>query len=104
MLLWWLLLGAILIGTIAYTVSYVVTKMNIPDTIKKALESVSNAATKKALANGIEAVVKEAQGNVVKFDVLVNQNNGKQEKLDITINCEGVDETVKSGMKLKCAF
>lgn len=101
-MLFWILMGALLIGTIAYTVSYVITKPNILETIKNALENVANAGAKKALEKGFQAIVKDTQTNIVKLDVLIDTVEGKQEKLDITINCAGVDETVKNGMKLQC--
>lgn len=96
-MLLWLILGALLIGVIVYTVSYVITRSNLLDTIKAALENASTQAAKKALASQFKALVKEKKDNVVKLEVLVD----KAEKLEVTINCTEVHSDVYNGMTLK---
>lgn len=102
-MLFWLLLGALLIGTVAFTVSYVITKFNIIDTIKAALQNASTEAAKKTLESGFEAVIREMHDNVIKIDVLSNQYEGRAEKMDITINCAGIDSDITTGMILQNA-
>lgn len=93
-MLFWLLLGALCIGAVAYTVSYTLTRHNILDTVKDALNQASTSLAKKALASTFQTMVKEKGTDVVKVDVLVAKN----EKLEVTIQCSGVSADVYKGM------
>ncbi|MDO4328930.1 MAG: hypothetical protein Q4C66_06300 [Lachnospiraceae bacterium] len=96
-MLLWLLLGALIIGSIAITVSYMLTRYNLLDTVKSALNNAATDAAKHALASEFKAVIKEKKENVVKLDVLME----KSERLEVTINCNGVNADIYDGMMLK---
>ena len=95
-MLFWLILGALLAGAIVFTVSYVVTRYNILDTLKNALENAGTEAAQRVLAKKIKAMVKEKKDNRIKIDVLVAQT----EKLEVTINCGGVGTDIYKNMQL----
>lgn len=97
----WLLLGALLIGAVAYTVDYIITKLNILDTIKNALNYLGTEAAKEAIKSEFEAMIKEKKDNVIKLDVLVQNAEQNSERIDVTINCEGVDSEIFEGMMIK---
>ena len=102
-MLLWLLLGALFLGAFVYTVSYVITRLNIIDTIKAALATISTKQAEWALKKGCEAIIKEAGNNTVKLDVLIQNEKNKAERMDITINSAGVEEDIKKGMELSIA-
>lgn len=98
-MLLWLLLGALLIGTIAITVSYMLTRYNLIDTIKNALSNAGTETARQLLASQFRATIKEKGQNVVKLDILLEKE--KNERVEVTINCEGVSEDIYNGIILK---
>ena len=96
-MLFWFLLGALFIGSVAFTVSYVITKNNIVETIINAIKS---RIAQNALQSGVEALIKERGENSIKLDVLLNTIEGDTEKMSVEINAAGVDSDIVKGMKI----
>lgn len=96
-MLFGLIWGALLVGIIVYTVSYVITRYNIFETVRKALANAGTEKAKKAMAKEFEIMVKKKKGKEIKVDVLLKQAD---EKLEVTINSGGVAADIYENKRL----
>ena len=63
MLLWWLM-AAVLVGTFAFAVPYVITRYNLLDTLKAALENIGTEMARKVLRERLKTLVKKRRQSI----------------------------------------
>lgn len=93
-----LLLGAVVIITIAETVSEFITKYNLPKLVRRALENSTEAKAKELLSGALEGKIHELDGNTISISLL--DQNGT-EALQVRLTTEaGISNVLAAGMAI----
>lgn len=92
-----LLIGAVVILTIAETVQEFITEYNLPRLIRRALGNSTEEKAKQLLAQALNGRIHELDGNTISIS-LFDQNG--TEEAQVRLTGTGISCTLKAGMTI----